>query len=49
MKNRIRGTLLDDLNFLDALAEKLGKMIIAISHLPDDVRLLQNHPRKMLT
>ena len=49
MKNRIRGTLLDDLNFLDALAEKLGKMIIAISHLPDDVRLLENHPRKMLT
>ena len=48
MKNRIRGTL-DDLNFLDALAEKLGKMIIAISHLPDDVRLLQNHSRKMLT
>ena len=44
MKNRIRGTLLDDLNFLDALAEKLGKMIIAISHLPDDVRLPARKP-----
>ena len=43
MKNRIRGTL-DDLNFLDALAEKLGKMIIAISHLPDDVRLPARKP-----